>query len=171
MSEWWYSDRTGEVGPLSLSEVVETLGTFSTQQLETVLVWREGFEEWKSIRHAPELGLPAVLSEAEHLESRSPPGAQLRADLNEAPSSRATARTLSKLLLIGSVVGALAAVVVMMMPALREPSLEEEAERAVRAGLTEPESARLQGARNEQAMGPCMRVRKSKEQNGRVCGL
>jgi hypothetical protein len=52
---WLYSDSSGEVRSLSLDELVETLSTYSATELKDVLVWREGFSEWRPVKDVPEL--------------------------------------------------------------------------------------------------------------------
>jgi len=59
---WWYSDRNGEVGPLSFDELVETFSVYPARQLDEVRIWRDGFDHWRGIRdvsefarYAPEL--------------------------------------------------------------------------------------------------------------------
>ena len=44
---WYYADKSGPVGPLSLQELRETLATLSNDSAHPVLVWRQGFANWK----------------------------------------------------------------------------------------------------------------------------
>jgi hypothetical protein len=52
---WYYADRNGKVGPLSLKKLRETLAAFSTANASDVLVWHEGFPDWKPAEDVPEL--------------------------------------------------------------------------------------------------------------------
>jgi GYF domain 2 len=70
---WYYTDKNGQVGPLTLQELKETLATFATANASDVLVWRDGFPDWKPARDIVELGgqtpLPPPLpGEATHSE-------------------------------------------------------------------------------------------------------
>ena len=53
---WYYADRNGQVGPLSLQKLRETLASFSTANASDVSVWHAGFEDWKFAKDVPELG-------------------------------------------------------------------------------------------------------------------
>ena len=50
---WYYADRGGQTGPLSLEELKETLAT--TPDARSVLVWCEDFRDWKKAGDVPEL--------------------------------------------------------------------------------------------------------------------
>jgi restriction system protein len=52
-SDWYYCDAGGQVGPLTLQKLRETLATFSNTN--DVFVWREGFADWKPLQDIPEL--------------------------------------------------------------------------------------------------------------------
>ena len=49
---WYYADYKGQVGPLTLQELRETLPRFS--EPENVLVWRAGFTDWAKAGDVPE---------------------------------------------------------------------------------------------------------------------
>jgi hypothetical protein len=49
---WWYDDGTGQVGPITLQELQETLSTYPTAILNDVEVWREGYSRWVPAHHA-----------------------------------------------------------------------------------------------------------------------
>jgi hypothetical protein len=51
---WYYADQSGQVGPLSLRDLKETLGTFDNP--DHVLVWCDRFADWKQAKDVPELG-------------------------------------------------------------------------------------------------------------------
>jgi uncharacterized membrane protein YhaH (DUF805 family) len=53
---WYYADKGGHVGPLTLNEMRQTLSSFSNAG--NVLVWHQGFPDWKSAQHVSELNLP-----------------------------------------------------------------------------------------------------------------
>ncbi|MCP2132830.1 DUF4339 domain-containing protein [Bradyrhizobium ottawaense] len=57
---WWLSDGTGKVGPLSLSELAETVSTYPLERIDDVLVWREGFSEWRPVNEVTELSAHAL---------------------------------------------------------------------------------------------------------------
>jgi GYF domain 2/Sel1 repeat len=50
---WYYADADGQVGPLTLQELRQELATFS--KANDVLVWCEGFPDWKPARDVTEL--------------------------------------------------------------------------------------------------------------------
>jgi hypothetical protein len=50
---WYYADAEGSVGPMSIEELKETLATFT--DAKDMLVWREGFPDWKRARDIPQL--------------------------------------------------------------------------------------------------------------------
>jgi hypothetical protein len=52
---WYYADQSGQVGPLSLRELKETLGTFDNPG--HVSVWCDRFADWKQARDVPELAI------------------------------------------------------------------------------------------------------------------
>jgi Pilus formation protein N terminal region/GYF domain 2 len=52
---WYYADRNGKIGPLSIQELRETLCTLSAESVNEVLVWRAGFPDWKPARDVGEL--------------------------------------------------------------------------------------------------------------------
>src|SRR5207244_3566020 len=45
-----------QAGPLTLQQLRETLGTFSTAKAGDLLVWRTGFPDWKPAREFVDLG-------------------------------------------------------------------------------------------------------------------
>lgn len=143
MSQWWYSDLSGRFGPITHNEIVKTLSMLSMGQLEMVLVWREGFDEWRGALDVPELGLFGVLPEPEHLE-RGSPNAQLHAD-HKALSQRQWHAVSKPILIGGTFIALLVTAGVIMTLLFTEPNLEADAERAVVARITDPESARFQG--------------------------
>jgi GYF domain 2/Bacterial PH domain len=51
--KWYYVDDHGQVGPVTLQTLRETLATFSNP--EDVLVWCERFQDWKPAGNVPEL--------------------------------------------------------------------------------------------------------------------
>jgi hypothetical protein len=50
---WYFADQQGQVGPLSLQELKDTLANVSDTR--DVLVWRDGFSDWKKAGDVPEL--------------------------------------------------------------------------------------------------------------------
>jgi hypothetical protein len=52
-NSWYYADQNGQVGPLSLGELKETLRTFD--KLGDVLVWCDRFPDWKRAIDIPEI--------------------------------------------------------------------------------------------------------------------
>jgi GYF domain 2 len=50
---WYYADYKGQIGPITLQELKETLPRFSKP--ENVFVWRVGFTEWVKASDVPEL--------------------------------------------------------------------------------------------------------------------
>lgn len=52
---WYYADRNGKVGPLSLQELREALSTLSAEHATDVLVWHKGFPDWKPAQDIEEL--------------------------------------------------------------------------------------------------------------------
>ncbi len=50
---WYYADSGLSIGPLSLQRLKETLGTLP--DAKNVLVWREGFPDWKIAGDVKEL--------------------------------------------------------------------------------------------------------------------
>jgi hypothetical protein len=57
---WYYANKNGQVGPLTLRELKETLATFPSTKVDDVLVWRDGFPEWKPAKDVAELRKPPV---------------------------------------------------------------------------------------------------------------
>jgi hypothetical protein len=53
VSDWYYADSEGHVGPLTLQELKETLATFPDAR--NVFVWCESFTDWKRAWEVPEL--------------------------------------------------------------------------------------------------------------------
>jgi GYF domain 2 len=47
-ADWWYSDRFGQVGPFTLEQLRDVLSTFDERRTSEVLVWCQGFSEWKA---------------------------------------------------------------------------------------------------------------------------
>ncbi|WP_165127227.1 GYF domain-containing protein [Bradyrhizobium sp. 6(2017)] len=45
---WWYSDRFGQVGPFTLEQLRDVLSTFDERRTSEVLVWCQGFSDWKA---------------------------------------------------------------------------------------------------------------------------
>ncbi len=60
---WYYVDGNGQVGPLTLQGLKETLTTFSSAK--DVLVWCDRFPDWKLAKDIPELK-----AQSDHLRSR-----------------------------------------------------------------------------------------------------
>lgn len=52
---WYYADKNGQVGPLTLQELKATLSTFRNADASDVLVWRDGFSDWKPAKDVDEL--------------------------------------------------------------------------------------------------------------------
>lgn len=50
---WYYVDHTGQIGPVALEQLKETLPRLS--EPENVLVWRAGFSDWMKACDVPEL--------------------------------------------------------------------------------------------------------------------
>jgi len=50
---WYYADWRGQQGPVTLKELRDTLAAFP--DTSEVLVWCEGFADWKPVRDIPEL--------------------------------------------------------------------------------------------------------------------
>jgi hypothetical protein len=46
--KWWYSDKFGQVGPFTLEQLRDALSTFDEGRTSEVLVWCQGFSEWKA---------------------------------------------------------------------------------------------------------------------------
>lgn len=57
---WYFADRNGRVGPLTLQALKEALSTFPNTN--DVLVWRVGFQDWKPARDVVELSGESPLS-------------------------------------------------------------------------------------------------------------
>jgi hypothetical protein len=51
--DWYYAENDHYVGPLSIQQLEEVLG--SIQSWGDTLVWRSGFADWKRADHVPEL--------------------------------------------------------------------------------------------------------------------
>jgi hypothetical protein len=49
---WYYADYQGQIGPITLEQLKETLPRFS--EPENVLVWRNGFTNWLRAGDVPE---------------------------------------------------------------------------------------------------------------------
>ncbi|WP_194460347.1 DUF4339 domain-containing protein [Bradyrhizobium sp. CCBAU 53421] len=49
---WYYADYKGHIGPVSLQQLKDVLARVS--EPASVLVWRDGFEEWKKAGEVPE---------------------------------------------------------------------------------------------------------------------
>jgi hypothetical protein len=49
---WYYADYKGQVGPMTLEELKETLPRFT--EPENVFVWRDGFANWLRAGDVPE---------------------------------------------------------------------------------------------------------------------
>jgi GYF domain 2 len=52
---WYYADRNGQVGPLTLQELKDTITTLPNAAASGVLVWRDGFTAWKPAKDVVEL--------------------------------------------------------------------------------------------------------------------
>lgn len=50
---WYYADKTGQVGPLSLRDLRRTLSTLGS--LQDVFVWCDRFPDWKLVEDVPEV--------------------------------------------------------------------------------------------------------------------
>jgi hypothetical protein len=50
---WYFADEHGPVGPMSLTQLQETLATNAGAQ--HILVWRPGFADWKAVGLVKEL--------------------------------------------------------------------------------------------------------------------
>jgi uncharacterized protein DUF4339/zinc ribbon protein len=61
---WYYSDHNGQVGPLSLHDLKETLSTLAEPQ--SISVWSARFPDWRLAKDVPELN--------NHSETPSTPG-------------------------------------------------------------------------------------------------
>jgi hypothetical protein len=55
---WYFADQQGQVGPLGLQELKDALATVSDAR--DVLVWRDGFSDWKKAGDVPELRAQTV---------------------------------------------------------------------------------------------------------------
>jgi hypothetical protein len=55
LDAWYYVDRNGQVGPLALQELRDTLSTFPTANAHDVLVWHKGLIDWKHAKDVSEL--------------------------------------------------------------------------------------------------------------------
>jgi hypothetical protein len=60
---WYYADRDGQVGPLSIRELKATLATLDNPQ--GLYVWCDSFPDWKLVEDVPEL--------SEHTRAPPPP--------------------------------------------------------------------------------------------------
>jgi hypothetical protein len=64
---WYYADKTGQVGPVTLQELKERLHTYPNAS--DILVWRDGFTGWKPAKDVEELNeqtrLPPTLPSSE----------------------------------------------------------------------------------------------------------
>ncbi|WP_128935789.1 DUF4339 domain-containing protein [Bradyrhizobium zhanjiangense] len=49
---WYYADYKGQIGPITLQELKDTLARMS--EPENVLVWRDGFTDWVRAGDVPE---------------------------------------------------------------------------------------------------------------------
>jgi hypothetical protein len=52
-SVWYYADGDGQIGPFTIEELTQTLGTFAHPQ--QTFVWTTGFADWKLAKDIPEL--------------------------------------------------------------------------------------------------------------------
>jgi tRNA_anti-like/GYF domain 2 len=74
---WYYADKNGKVGPLTLQGLKDTLATFPKTAAVDVLVWRTGFPDWKVAREVVELNeqvpppLPTKSQAAKQKQQRS----------------------------------------------------------------------------------------------------
>ncbi len=60
MSEnWFYADQEGQVGPLTLRELKQSLATMSNAK--EMLVWCDNFPDWKRVGDVPELSERTVV--------------------------------------------------------------------------------------------------------------
>jgi hypothetical protein len=50
---WYYADQSGHIGPLTMLELKGALATVANAK--DVLVWHEGFSDWKKAGEIPEL--------------------------------------------------------------------------------------------------------------------
>ena len=51
--EWYYSDKNGQIGPLTFRDLKATINRLSS--LKTAFVWRADFEEWRKAEDLSEL--------------------------------------------------------------------------------------------------------------------
>jgi hypothetical protein len=49
---WYYADYKGQIGPVNLQQLKDVLARVS--EPASVLVWRDGFTEWKKASDVPE---------------------------------------------------------------------------------------------------------------------
>jgi hypothetical protein len=61
---WYYANQSGHVGPLSLQQLKQTLGTM--ENAADVLVWCNKFPDWKCVRDVPELSEESAVPSASH---------------------------------------------------------------------------------------------------------
>jgi hypothetical protein len=82
-ADWWYSDKFGQVGPLTLTleQLKDVLSTFDDNHRGELLVWREGFSNWKD---------PDILTRfrEERVDDGGLPGWQASIDGPEPPQAQ-----------------------------------------------------------------------------------
>ena len=67
--EWYLSDLRGEYGPFGPAAVRKKLAAFTS--LENVLIWREGFQDWKPVAEVFEsFDDPTALNQRRLVEGR-----------------------------------------------------------------------------------------------------
>jgi len=66
--EWYYADENGNVGPLTLQKLRETLATFPDEHARELLIWHKGMSGWKRVNDIAALNM-ATASEPPPLPS------------------------------------------------------------------------------------------------------
>jgi GYF domain 2 len=66
--EWYFQDLRGQHGPLGTSELRKKLGSYTN--LDNVLIWREGFEDWKPVAEVFDFFAPSALDHRRRAKRR-----------------------------------------------------------------------------------------------------